>query len=279
MPRTLFASVNLIGDTITQTPALRRYRAEHPDEQVDWLLQDGPHRSFFMHVGGTAACDRVLFDSDCARIRQLAYPDYDKRFLMDVEKAFAIGTAECIHIAQAFGRLIGVDVLADDVLPTVPVIQADLDAVGVPSRCLVISAQSVTSHSVNGFAGSKNLPWQAWPQIVERFLQAGRIENYVVLLRDVDAPPEVPLCVLRFPLSLAVAYIAKACAQGGAYCGVDNGMTHLAAGLKVPTFCVYPQSLADTWVGYSRFPHYRVARTVPWKGDLNQIWDCWKNRL
>jgi hypothetical protein len=110
-------------------------------------------------------------------------------------------------------------------------------------------------------------------------LQAGRIENYVVLLSDVDPPPEVPLCLLRFPLALAVAYIAKACSQGGAYCGVDNGMTHLAAGLGVPTFCVYPQTLADTWVSYSRFPHYRIARTVPWKAELTQIWDCWKDRL
>jgi ADP-heptose:LPS heptosyltransferase len=101
----------------------------------------------------------------------------------------------------------------------------------------------------------------------------------VVLIRDEDPAPEVPMCVLRMSLSKAVAYIAKACAEGGAYCGVDNGITHIAAGLCVPTFCVYPAGMAECWVGYSAFAHYRMAKTIPYEGNMNQIWNCWKGRL
>jgi ADP-heptose:LPS heptosyltransferase len=71
----------------------------------------------------------------------------------------------------------------------------------------------------------------------------------------------------------------KACAEGGAYCGVDNGITHIAAGLEVPTFCIYPAGMADRWVGYSDFGHYRIAKTLPYEGNIRQIWDCWKDRL
>jgi ADP-heptose:LPS heptosyltransferase len=277
--KTLFSSVNLIGDTISQTPAIRRYRSQHPKEEVHWVMQDEPARCLFEGMVECGVCDRVIFDNNWERIRAMDYPGYDKRFRMDVSTAFEIGQAAHVHIAQAYGRMIGIDVPLAETLPSVPVRKADLDAIGVPPRCLVISPKSSSNAPTHGFAGNKNLPWAAWPQIVTRFVDAGRVENHVVLLREDDSAPEVPLCVLRMKLSLAVAYIAKACAEGGAYCGVDNGITHLAAGLGVPTFCVYSAGIAEGWVGYSSFAHYRIAKTIPWEGNVNQIWECWKHRL
>lgn len=278
-PKTLFASVNLIGDTLTQTPALRRYRALHPEEEIHWLIQDEPMRSLFENMGAAGVCDKVLFDEDRERIRKMDYPGYEKKILMDVQSAFAIGHREGIHITQAFGRIAGVELESGDILPTVPLSGKDHAHVDVPPRCLVISPQSTSNASVQGFAGNKNLPWKSWPEIVRRFERAGRTENHVVLLREVDPPPEVPMCVLRFPLARAVAFIARACAAGGAYCGVDNGMTHIAAGLRVPTFCVYPAGMAERWCGYSGFPHYRMARSLPHRGDVDEIWAAWANRL
>lgn len=276
--KTLFASVNLIGDTICQTPALRRYRASHSDETIHWLVQDDASRGLFERISETSVCDRVFFDANWDRIRGMDYPGYEKRFLMDVNRAFVIGATEHIHIAQAYGRMIGVDVPQDDVLPTIPQ-QTDSYGLGIPPRCLVISPRSASNSPKQGFGGNKNLPWLAWPEIINRFLDANRVDNHVVLLGDSDPAPEVPLCVLRFPLAVAVSYIAKACAEGGAYCGVDNGITHLAAGMRVPTFCVYPHSLAAEWVGYPQFSHYRMAKTIPWKGNVAEIWECWRQRL
>jgi hypothetical protein len=278
-PKTLFASVNLIGDTITQTPALRLYRTLHPDEEVHWLIQDEPMRSLFAHMANYGVCDRVIFDSDTERIRAMDYPDYQKRFLMDVQSAFQIGNESGIHIARAYGQMLGVDVSEQEILPTVPVGFEAFDEISVPPRCLVISPRSTSNAPMDGFAGNKNLPWNAWPEIVDRFVNAGRIENHVVLIRDIDPEPEVPMCILRMNLYEATAYIAKACAEGGAYCGVDNGITHIAAGLRVPTFCVYYEGLPNDWVGYASFPHYRMAKTRPWEGNVDQIWKSWKDRL
>ena len=112
------------------------------------------------HVG---VCDAVRFDRDWQRVRAMAYRGFDKRFLMDVERAFAIGRRDGLHIAQAYGRLIDVAVAADDILPTVPIRRDDLAHVGVSRRCLVISPTSKSNASVDGFAGNKNLPWRAWP--------------------------------------------------------------------------------------------------------------------
>jgi ADP-heptose:LPS heptosyltransferase len=278
-PKTLFASVNLIGDTIAQTPAIRRYRALHPEEEIHWVIQDEPMRSLFQDMSAVAVCDQVFFDNNWERIRSMDYAGYAKRTLMDVRRAFEIGQRNSVHIAQAFGTLIGVEVPPDDILPSVPLRDEDLNNIGVPPRCLVISPKSASSASLNGFAGNKNLPWKTWPELIERFVRAGRIENHVVLLRDSDPAPEVPMCVLRLSLAWAAAYIVKACADGGAYCGVDNGLTHIAAGLRVPTFCVYPAGMADGWCGYGGFPHYRMAKTLPYRGDVDEVWAAWANRL
>jgi hypothetical protein len=246
---------------------------------MDWVMQDEPMRSLFERMPETGICDRVLFDSNWQRIREMDYPGYTKRFRMDVQVAFNVAAEKNLHIAQAYGLMIGVEVSTDEVLPTVPVRTEDLGEFGPPPRCLVISAQSSSNASIDGFAGNKNLPWKAWPQIVELFANAGRIKNHVVLLGQNDPEPEVPMCVLRLSLAQAAAYIAKACAEGGAYCGVDNGITHISAGLGVPTFCVYPAGMAERWVGYPDFPHYRIAKTLAHEGKVQQIWDCWKHRL
>ena len=277
--KTLLASVNLIGDTLTQTPAIRTYRALHPDEEVHWMIQDAPMRGVFEGMPGAAVCDAVLFGSDWACMRRLDYPDYDKRILMDVQEAFRIGEQTGAHIAQAYGRMLAVDVPSSEILPTVPLRQSDFDAIGVPPRCLVISPCSASNASVHGFAGNKNLPWAAWGVLIERFVRAGRVENYVVLLAEQDPAPEIPLCVLRLPLTVALAYIAKACAQGGAYCGVDNGITHAAAGTQGSTFCVYSSGMLPGWTGYGNFDHYRIAMTTPWKGNVDEVWAAWRNRL
>lgn len=278
-PKTLFASVNLIGDTITQTPAIRLYRMLHPDEEIHWLIQDDPMRPLFADMANCGVCDRVFFESNSERIRAMDYTGYHKRFLMDVQRAFLIGSEKGIHIARSYGQMIGVDIGEYDILPTVPVNTEVFEEIGVPPRCLVISPRSTSNAPTHGFAGNKNLPWKAWPEIVDLFVKAGRIENHVVLIRDTDPEPEVPMCVLRMNLDVAAAYIAKACAEGGAYCGVDNGITHIAAGLQVPTFCVYPTCLSDDWVGYSGFQHYRMVKTPPWEGNVDQIWRSWRDRL
>lgn len=277
--RTLFASVNLIGDTVTQTAALHRYRQLHPDEELHWVMQDGPARRLFENMPRLGVCDAVLFDADWQRVRSMAYPGYGKRFLMDVQEAFRIGHDQRLHIAQAYGRIAGVELGWADILPRVPVRPRELGELGVPPRCLVISPLSASNAPVDAIAGNKNLPWVAWGRLIERFVQAGRIANYVVLLGAADPAPAIPLCVLRLSLPAAVAYIARACAEGGAYAGVDNGITHLAAGLRVPTFCVYPEALAPGWVGYAGFDHYRLAQTRPWQGDVDQIWSAWRTRL
>ena len=271
--------MNLIGDTLCQSPALRQYRASHPDEEIHWLIQEDANRDFFERMSETSVCDQVLFDSDWDRIRQMDYPGYKKQFLMDVNVAFAIGRSEHIHIAQAYGRMIGVDVRPNEILPTVPAWEADSFHLGIPPRCLVISPQSTSNCPIDDFAGNKNLPWNAWPALIDRFVAAGRVDNYVILLRESDPTPSVPLCVLRFSLGVAASYIGKACAEGGAYCGVDNGITHIAAGMGVSTFCIYPECLEEGWAGYSQFPHYKIAQTIPWQGKIGSIWDCWKGRL
>ena len=277
--RTLFASVNLIGDTFVQTPAICRYRTLHPDEEVHWMIQEAPMRSVFEGMPAAGVCDAVLFDTDRERIRRMDYPDYDKCILMDVQQAFHIGEQTDIHMAQAFGCMLDVEVPSDEILPTVPLCLGDLGNIEVPPHCLVISPCSLSNIPMEGFAGNKNLPWKSWKALIERFVSSGRVENYVVLLGEQDPEPEVPLHVLRLPLTVALAYIAAACREGGCYCGVDNGITHAASGMMVPTFCVYPSVLSPARMGYCGFDHYRIAVTTPWRGDVDGIWSAWRERL
>lgn len=276
--KTLFCSQNLIGDTITQTPAIRRYKQMYPDRHVTWMLNGNLDRVFFEAFDATGVCDKVELIPDWERLRTKDHSGYDQVFLMSCNEAFNIGHEKHCHISQAYGHMIDVDVSKEDILPTVPPV---FSLISPPSRCMVISPCSASNDrkGPDGFSGNKVAPWQTWHSLVKFFRDAGRIDDAVFLLGPEDPEPTVSIRSLRLPLHDAASYIDTACILGGLYAGVDNGITHIASGLKVPTFVIYCEGISESWVSYSGFPHYRIAKVNPAYCRPVNIWYDWSRRL
>ncbi len=275
--RVLFASVNLIGDTITQTPAIRTFRKLNPRRHVTWGLQEQPGRKLFEQMSKMGVCDEVFFTAEWDRLRNLQYEGYDQMFKMNCNQAFQVGGEKKCHIAQAYGHLIDVEVFSHEILPTVPL---GPGCPVPPARCMVISPNSASNdHKGDGFSGNKVAPWETWRRLIQYFKDANRIQDALFLLGPEDPNPIIPVRSERLPLEMVPAFIKLACEGGGLYAGVDNGITHIAAGLEVPCFVIYCEGISESWVSYSDFHHYRIAKCNPAHERPVNIWSKWRDRL
>jgi len=280
MIRTLFTSVNLLGDTLVQTPALRIYKQQHPQEEIHWLVQDQPHtREVCTGMVEAGVVDRLMFEIDWDILLKTNYEGYDRVHRMNVEELWRHRRNNG-HMSQAFGSVIGVEIPDDQILPIVPVPALD-SRYEVSKNTLVVSPLSfskITSKDA-GADGEKSISWECWQGLIDRFIQSGRVDKCVMLMAPNDEDPPLDIQVLRLPLGQALAYTKASSENGGAYAGVENGFTHAAAGLKLPTFCVHPKAPDPGWASYHKFQHYRVAVTECPKNNVEQIWSCWKDRL
>jgi ADP-heptose:LPS heptosyltransferase len=281
MTRTLFASVNLLGDTLVQTPALRAYKLEHPDEEIHWLVQDQPHtRAVCERMAEAGVVDYVHFEPDWDKIHRMEYSGYDKMVNMKIEDLW-LNRRNGGHMSQAFGHYIGVYVPDHKILPIVPIPELD-PSIEVRINTLVVSPLSfskITSVDA-GEAGVKSISWECWQALIDNFIESGRVDRCTVLMAPNDPDPPLRVDkVMRLPLDQALAFTKMSCEWAGAYAGVENGFTHAAAGLILPTFCVHPKAPDPGWASYHKFKHYRVAVTECSKNNVEQIWSCWKDRL
>jgi hypothetical protein len=280
MKRTLFTSVNLLGDTLVQTPALREYKRTHPDEEIHWMVQDQPHtRAVCSRMAEAGVVHEVHFEWDWERINQVEFEGFDKIVRMNVEKIWSFRRNNG-HMSQAFGELIGVYVPDHEILPTVP--EMFLGGMEIEPRTLIVSPKSfskITSKDA-GLDGIKDIEWSTWQALIDKFIASGRIDHCAVLVAPSEPDPQLEVDhVFKVPLEQALAFTKASCEVGGIYAGVENGFTHACAGMRVPTFCVHPKAPDAGWASYHKFTHYRVAVTECSKNNVEQIWSCFKSRL
>src|SRR6185437_7411767 len=262
---TLFASCNLLGDTLVQTPALRIYKEQHPNEEITWVLQDQVHvREICSGMVEQGVADQILFEKDLSRFHEKRFEGYDKTIFMGIEYIWPLRIGYG-HMSQAFGSYIGVQVPDDMILPAVGsqyLTPDDYEFYKIPdlSRCLVISPYSTSkiTSSQAGTAGMKVVPWDTWYELIQRFKKTLRISQCIVLAGPGDESPPFEVPVLRLPLGKALAVTYTACSLGGAYAGVENGFTHACTGMKIPTFCIHPMAPDPGWASYYKFNHYKI---------------------
>jgi hypothetical protein len=282
MVRTLIASANLIGDTLTQVPALRAYKRWHPEEHVTWLLHDNPSMQLFHGLEGLVA-DQILFHRDPAdpgnshAVSTMDIPalgEFDRKILLRCTDAWQKSLGHGEHISQGYAKILDVKVSREEILAEVRLTNDDFrDLPEVPTGALPVSMRSASSdpRDGDGFSGNKNFPVKGW---LELFRRLGPGYSPVILMgpEDAEQPLLAHLPRYRLPIRKTAAYI-RSCGQ---YAGVDNGITHLAAALQVSKmFVIYPWCLPIEWVGYTNFPFYHPARLHPYTGDVERVWRDW----
>src|SRR5258706_10256211 len=121
MKRVAFCSVNLIGDTITQSAAIREYKRLNPLKHITWAMQESPMMSYMHYIKGEV-CDEIISTPNWDSLRDGTHfgPNVE-HFVMSCNKAFDIGHAKKVHIAQAYAEMAGVSLAPMQILPRVDV--------------------------------------------------------------------------------------------------------------------------------------------------------------
>lgn len=273
--QTLIASVNLIGDTLTQVPAIHRYMREHPDEEVTWLLHSNPSTVLFWHCGIPVHYVRGEDPGDSSPVsemRDIPGKAFHKKILLQCRQAWNLSLNRNEHICQGYARCLGVRLETRECLPHLSV----APNTGVlHEKVLPFSIRSASNdpRDGDGFSGNKNFPVKGWIELLKPFIARGY--KPVQLLGPEDTVEVPGFESKRMGIVDVAAYISGC----GIYAGVDNGITHIAAAVGANCFVIYPGCLPLTWVGYQWTGRYHAAQQHAYHGDVDRVLRVWTKHL
>ncbi|MCK9568519.1 glycosyltransferase family 9 protein [Candidatus Pacearchaeota archaeon] len=262
MRGTLFAGVNLIGDALATTPAVREWRLNHPDEPVWYVAQDQPISRVLRK---NPYVDRVILDPDHDKIRRMVgWGNWTKKWLFDVGAAFSYGERRNIHMAQAYGELLGVQI--GSCRPELRIVDAERSEaehiLGPMSRFVAVCPHSMSSTGLDTANREGNKLWgdSRWRELVLIIQEMG---FSVVSLGGPDDPKifaeDTGVVELHgLPIRIAAAVMDAA----DYVVTIDSGLAHVAAALNKNLVEIYPAVLHIEWV-YPHTTHKRVIQGYP----------------
>jgi len=275
VPRALFESKNLIGDSICISAALRQWHAEHPDYQIDLLTMNDHSAELYRGMGVPV---NIIFE----RIGL----DYDFEFTFNVSEAFAICERDQCHMAEGYAKLLGVQI--EDIGPFYepPIVAEDDEWVNqVPENTILFApfSNSCTSHS--GMPPNKCLPWPKWKPII-KYMRSKSTMPIRVTGSKKERADELSFSEEEYLTGIPLRPLARAMREGkiAMVVSVDNGISHLAGSQKVPQILFYPMVLgmhyAVPWSNPFVIPiHIDPAMAEPaqllW--SFRQAWDLIMN--
>lgn len=254
--RALIKSVNLIGDALYISPALRAWLRHNPmcDEITLHTLCD--------HI--TPLYKGMVRDFPKVHVETIFHeppPDehFDFRHTFDVTEAFALSDKKKQHIAQSYAELLGVEIAS--LKPTYITEDAiedkdDFHWFQSLEGCILLSMFSASCTSRDPkFHGvpNKMIPWHKWKPMIELL----RKEFPIAVIRYLGAPTDRPPVefdtwllehdiepMTGIPLNRLAVIMRKA----KLLVTIDNGMGHLAASQETPTYLMYPRCLGTHYI-------------------------------
>jgi ADP-heptose:LPS heptosyltransferase len=261
MKGALFAGVNIIGDMLATTPAVREWKLSHPKDPIHYVVQDEPITRVMLK---NPFVDRVYFNADPDKVRSMrGWGDFTKKHLFDVSAAFSYGAKRGLHMAQAYGVLAGVSVgscrpvlhlTETEKLTAFPYIPA--------GRFIVVCPHSVSSTVENNDRGGNKL-WgdSHWVEIFPILREMGYV---IVSLGGANDPKFYPAGdgevteLHGLPIRLAAAVMDRA----DYVVTIDSGLAHIASALDKNLIEIYPKRFPLTWV-HPHTTHNQVIQGYP----------------
>lgn len=233
MPRALFISKNLIGDSLGIGPALRAWHRSHPEFDIDLLTLPDYIADVYNHLGVPL---NVVTDE--SKLRK----PYDFTHHFDVNAAFKIGETKKVHITVAYAMG-----LFDGKVPE----DFDDGSVYCPteqehkSGLILISPFSRSCSSNQGKPPNKMLSWPCWLQMVTLLRTYGEIG---ILGGPGDRIQALAIPDNEYYCGLPLNEVALMLRDAKVVVTIDNGISHLAASQKAKTIMFYPNCLGLHWV-------------------------------
>lgn len=266
--KALFKSVNLIGDALLISPALRAWLKQQKGDVELWIqtlndhvapLYSGMVRDLL--ANGERPEEAGLMC--CSLCWERPQEKFDFEFTFDVNKAFQISDQKKQHLAHSYADMLGVDI-GNTKPDCKPIFIPDQNDAWMTDPlfnkheledCILVSmfSASCTSHDPKcNYIPNKQVPWEKWKPMLKfirgkypntpiRFLGApsDMIPNGYAL--DIVHPGEY---MLGIPLNRLALIMQKA----KMIVTIDNGMAHLASSQETPTFLMYPIALGVHYI-------------------------------
>lgn len=246
MPRALFTSKNLIGDSLYIQPALEEWALGHPDWEINLLTHDNFISSIYERMGIPGL--KVVFD----RI----YRTYDFEFVFDVNEAFKISDKQKCHISTSYGRMLGYEIAPRRVKFLVS--EADDHEKGL----VLVSMFSASCASRGNPPGPPNkmISWNHWAAMLPLLRQLGKV---VALGAPTDRAEDLHLTEDEYYTGLPLELVARMMRDAKVLVTLDNGMGHLAATQAAPTVLFYPKALGMHYIVPAGNPNCYVLHMDP----------------
>lgn len=230
--KALFKSINLIGDGLYISTPLQAWHKKNPDAEITILTLKDHITELYEGMG--VPCNIVHMADESA---------YDFVFNFDCGQAFMIGDRDKCHIAEAYAKMLGVEIETAG-----PVYEAPLYM--VPMGMIYVAPFSRSCSSHEGKPPNKMLPFDKWAILLRYLRTLGPIE---LLGGPNDVWPSSPDPVMRFSefekvFGLSLGEVARRLKFAKLLVTVDNGIGHLAASQQTPTVVFYPECLGIHWI-------------------------------
>lgn len=291
MKRALFKSVNLIGDALYISPALRAWSLEHPGWEVDiQTLNDHVARLYY---GMGVPLRAIHYDRP-----KLQY-DFEHNF--DVNAAFNLSDQRQQHIAESYADLLGVDIQKQKDMSHVgpfywpPSVITDEETATGPAPeefrykdSILVSMFSASCSSRGNPPGPPNkmLPWALWKVILKTVAKTFPSTPIWFLGAPTDTVPSGLLDVIPgggYLTGIPLDKLARIMQRSKFVITLDNGMAHLAASQKTREFVFYPRALGEHYILPKGNPNMEWMHMDPnylrpveaiWK--LQEAWKTWR---
>lgn len=227
MPRALFTSKNLIGDSLYVQPALEEWSKEHEGWEIDLLTLNDHITPLYRGMG----------IPNLSTIYERGDTSYDFEFDFNVNTAFAMGDRDRIHITTAYGRMLGYEIAPRKIKYTP--LEGD-NAKGL----ILFSMYSNSCASRQGKPANKMLGWQHWWPIVTIARQLGPVG----VLGGPNERVGMQFSEDEYYTGLPLEHVARMLRDAKLLVTIDNGIGHLAATQETPTILFYPACLGQHWI-------------------------------
>lgn len=260
-------SNNLLGDTLLQTPAIRTWKKQNPDQSLVYTC------------GTTAGSMSLLADNPYidALIPSRYGPaptEPDEVFVnMDASVAFGLGASNGKSLSWGYGRMLGVEIdsLAYDYTMTVQEelvalhTMCSLTPVSKPIVLVARHSASCTSNDPNIRVANKCVTNRIWVQVARWLIQEGFTPVAIGSSKDAEDSryKEWPGKTLYGEDIRDIAALTSVCA---AVLTVDNGIRHITAAAGGNLFCIsgrIPLSLISCVPVREGQKIYEVYRELP----------------
>jgi ADP-heptose:LPS heptosyltransferase len=251
----VFVGINLLGDLLCTTPAIRSYRRTNPEAFITYIVHNADHCRV---LDGNPDIDLILYREDLSNHGgHIVHEAWLRRLPVEYDETTYLGRFDITelhrthpevfndHLSQGFASLLGMKV--DSVRPVVALTPKDRAVVRSRVRRPYIVFGMHSTSAVLGDGGEltrKEWVFERWLQLARRIHTWGEFDIIAV---GSHADCWVESRYFRTLHGLPVRVVAALLERAACVVTVESGLSHLCHAVDAPMVLIYSKFVPFHW--------------------------------